>query len=122
MKVFYLIIVFNFIFTIFRAINSGYTVNLFSLVELPSFAYLKEKFYVKKIAVFGSILKEDFNSESDIDLYIEFEKPIGTMFIQLIDFLETILKRKVDVLTPGGLKTIRILEIKKKIEQSLKYV
>ena len=85
-------------------------------------SFFKENFHVKKIALFGSILKDDFKPDSDVDLYIEFEKPIGTRFIHLIDYLEKILGRKVDVLTPGGLKTIRILEIKNSIQQSLKYV
>lgn len=84
--------------------------------------YLKDNFHVKKIALFGSILKDEIVNESDIDLYIEFEKPIGTKFIHLIDYLENILGRKVDVITPGGLKTIRIVEIKNSIQKSLKYV
>ena len=66
-------------------------------------------------------MKNEFNPESDVDLYIEFDNPIGTKFIHLVNFLEEILKRKVDVLTSGGLKTIRILEVKDSIQQSLQY-
>ncbi len=59
---------------------------------------------VKKIALFGSYLKGTQKKTSDIDLLIEFSKPIS--LFELDDFERAIsrkLHRKVDLLTPASL-------------------
>ena len=57
--------------------------------------------YVRKIGLFGSVLKGDNTNESDIDLIVEFEegKKNYDNFIELAFFLENLLQRKVDLLT-----------------------
>ena len=84
--------------------------------------YLRKEYNIKRIAIFGSAIREDFNEESDIDLVVEFERPIGFKFLELCDFFETLFKRKVDIITSEGLKTIRIKEVKESIEGSMIYV
>ena len=61
--------------------------------------------HIKRLAFFGSVLRADFSGDSDVDVLIEFgegDTP-GLEFFGLADELETILGRKVDLLTPGFL-------------------
>ncbi len=94
------------------------------IVEIfrKEFPYLKDNFAVKKIGLFGSYARGLPKKDSDIDMVIDFEKPIGLKFIDLAEYLEKILRRKVDILTPAGIKGIRIKEISKDIKRSLSYV
>lgn len=60
---------------------------------------------VRRLAVFGSALRDDFRPESDLDLLVEFlpDVQIGFDFIRLQDELSILLNRKVDLNTPAGL-------------------
>ena len=70
--------------------------------ELPK---LKEKYTVKKMGVFGSFAKNSNKEGSDIDVLVEFSKPIGIFdFINLEMELEKLLGLKVDLATPKALK------------------
>jgi uncharacterized protein len=84
--------------------------------------YLREQFYVKRIGLFGSFATETATATSDVDLVIEFEQPIGLRFVDLCDYLEVCLGRKVDVLTLTGIATIRNQSIAESITRSLVYV
>ena len=53
---------------------------------------------------FGSLADENFTEENDIDLLVEFEKPIGWKFFSLELCLENILGRKTDLVTKNALK------------------
>jgi predicted nucleotidyltransferase len=87
--------------------------------ELP---YLKAIFGVKRIGIFGSFAKGIQKEESDLDLVIEFEKPIGLKFVELSDYIESKLGKKVDILTPAGIKSIRIKKVAEDIKKSIVYV
>ena len=65
---------------------------------------LYRDYAVKKIGVFGSISDETFTDESDIDLLIELEKPIGWKFFSLEIYLEEIFGCKIDLVTKNALK------------------
>lgn len=64
---------------------------------------IKEK-GVKKIGVFGSFLKKREASKSDIDILVEFEKISFDNYIDLLEFLEKLFKRKVDLVIEDDLK------------------
>lgn len=64
----------------------------------------REKYGVSKIAIFGSYAREENTEISDIDILVEFERPIGLKFVELANYLEEILGLKVDLLTPNALK------------------
>jgi hypothetical protein len=53
---------------------------------------------------------------------VEFQKPIGFKFVELAEYLESLLGRKVDVLTPAGIQGIRVAHIAADIEGSILYV
>ncbi len=82
------------------------------------------KFGVKRIGIFGSVARDEADENSDIDFVVEFYENRGGMedFVGIIDFLESIFGKKVDVLTPGGIENIRIKSIKNKIKRELEYV
>ena len=66
---------------------------------------LGEFYNVKRIGVFGSVVKGKQTRNSDIDILVEFSKPVGFFkFIELEDELSKILKRKVDLATKKALK------------------
>ena len=73
---------------------------------------------IQKLSLFGSVLRDDFTTESDVDILVEFNKPIGAEFIDLADELEKILALKVDLVSKRGLKERHL----KAIEKELLYV
>lgn len=68
---------------------------------------LEIKYKVKNIAIFGSFIRGEQNDESDIDILVEFREPVGLLFIHLADYLEEILRAKVDLVTPDAIKSNR---------------
>ena len=60
---------------------------------------------IRKLAIFGSILRDDFRPDSDVDVLVEFLPSIrvGLAFIRMQDELSAILGRKVDLHTPASL-------------------
>ena len=80
-------------------------------------------FGVKKIGIFGSILRNELHSESDIDFLVEFfpKKKNYKNYIKLAYYLEDNLYRKIDLLTKESLSPYigpRILEQVEYIEIS----
>lgn len=60
---------------------------------------------VKSIAVFGSAVRGEARPDSDIDVLVEFETPVGILaFLRLQHRLEELLGRRVDLVTPAALK------------------
>ena len=84
--------------------------------------YLRETFGLSQIGLFGSFACDRQTDESDIDLVMEFERSPGIMFVELADYMERVLKRKVDVLTVAGISSIRNKGITKSIQESIIYV
>jgi len=81
-------------------------------------ARLFAKYGLKSMAVFGSATRDDFRPDSDVDIMVEFEKPIGIEFIDLANELEVIVKRKVDLATRSAVRPWYM----ETIERDLKYV
>ncbi len=67
--------------------------------------FLKKEFNVKEIGVFGSYARGEARSKSDVDILVEFSKPIGWEFLDLKEYLEEILGITVDLVTVKALKT-----------------
>ncbi len=83
------------------------------------YGYLSSEFGVKRIGLFGSVSTGTETEKSDIDLLVEFNHPIGLHFINLVDYLQTVLGRKVDVVTKDGLENIRIKKVAENIRKTL---
>jgi len=79
------------------------------------------KHHIRKLSFFGSILREDFDTESDVDVLVEFERGHVPGFFRLFDMEEELSSllggRKVDLRTPEDLsryfrdEVIRISEV-----------
>ena len=79
---------------------------------------LAEKFHVSSIGYFGSYAKGQQTETSDLDLLVEFSRPVGWTFFTLEDFLEQSLGIKVDLATKNSLKE----RIKNTILNQVKYI
>jgi len=79
-----------------------------SETELAAIRAVCERRHVRNLYIFGSVLTEQFNSESDIDFLVELEdtepEDYADNYFDLCDDLESLLGRKVDVVT---LKSVR---------------
>ncbi|KAF5411514.1 MAG: hypothetical protein C5S38_09360 [Candidatus Methanophagaceae archaeon] len=81
------------------------------------------KFGVKRIGLFGSAVRGELKIESDIDILVEFEKE-GENFANLINlyfYLQDLLSKKIDLVTPESispylapyiLKEVKYIEVK----------
>ena len=60
---------------------------------------------IRKLALFGSVLREDFRPDSDVDVLVEFEpgQRVGLAFFGMQDELSELLGRTVDLHTPSFL-------------------
>lgn len=75
---------------------------LSKLTELKPTLY--RDYAVTEIGLFGSYSDNSNTEESDIDILIELEKPIGWRFFTLELFLEDVFKKKIDLVTKNALK------------------
>lgn len=88
------------------------SLNTILSIILKNKPALIKKYPIKNIGVFGSVARGDFNEKSDVDILVEFDKPVGIEFIDLAYELESILHQKVDLISRGGIKPkyFRIIE------------
>ncbi len=63
------------------------------------------KHHIRRLSLFGSVLRDDFGPESDVDVLVEFEPghTPGLAFFSMEEELSRIIGRKVDLNTPGFL-------------------
>ena len=61
--------------------------------------------HIRRLALFGSVLRDDFGPDSDVDILVEFEPGtrVGLRFFGMEQELSDLLGRKVDLNTPGFL-------------------
>ena len=73
-------------------------------IELPKekIADFCRRHHIRKLAVFGSALREDFRPDSDLDVLVEFDPDYtpGLAFFGMEQELSEVLGRKVDLNTP----------------------
>jgi hypothetical protein len=65
---------------------------------------------IKELSMFGSVLRSDFNSESDVDLLIEFKPDIRISLFDIVDLkneLEKLFGREVDIVSKNAIKRSR---------------
>ena len=88
-----------------------------------------ERYGVKRIGLFGSFARGAQKPKSDIDLVVEFDRErfgkdfrgLFDSYFQLAEYLEKLLGRKVDILTPAGVDSIRVKEVADEIKRSVAY-
>lgn len=66
---------------------------------------LRQNYGVKSLALFGSVARNEAHPDSDVDLLVEFDRPVGLFgLFALQDYLETLLGCPVDLGTQRSLK------------------
>ena len=79
---------------------------------------LHKEYAVKEIGLFGSFSDNSNTEESDIDILVELDRPIGWKFFTLELYLETVFGRKIDLVTKNALKD----QLKDNILNQVNYV
>jgi predicted nucleotidyltransferase len=79
------------------------------------------KYKVREIGLFGSFVRGEQEDGSDIDLIVDFEEPSIENLMGLSSFLENLFGKRVEILTPAGVDSIRINHIKEEIKGSIVY-
>jgi predicted nucleotidyltransferase len=77
-----------------------------SFEELTNFC---RRYQVRELALFGSMLRQDYRSDSDVDLLVSFEPAARVTFLTLARMqreLEALLGRTVDLVPKDGLKPV----------------
>ena len=49
---------------------------------------LVAQYHINSIGLFGSVVRDDFTSTSDVDIIVDFSQPIGIEFVDLADCIE----------------------------------
>ena len=78
-----------------------------TLIDGPSLVAICRRYGVKELSLFGSTARGEMRPDSDIDIMVEFEPGVRTGLIRfetLIEELESLAGRKVDLVTKRGLK------------------
>lgn len=66
---------------------------------------LQRRYGVSEIGVFGSVARGEEQTTSDVDILVSFANPVDLFtFLELKEYLETLLKREVDLVTEKALK------------------
>ena len=86
------------------------------------YPYLSSEFGIKRIGIFGSVANKADRHQSDIDLVVEFDRPIGLKFMSLAEYMEKLFGKKVDILTKDGIRNIRVKRVSTDIEKDIIYV
>ena len=76
---------------------------------------IKERFHVKRIGLFGSFARGDENETNDVDIMVEFEQQTFDNFMKLAFFLEDLLGKKVELVTPDSLSPYIVPYVKDEV-------
>ncbi len=79
---------------------------------------LANKYHVRSIGYFGSYATGQQTDQSDLDLLVEFSRPVGWEFFTLERFLEQSLELRVDLVTHNALKA----QIRDSILKQVRYI
>ncbi|MBI5154421.1 nucleotidyltransferase family protein [Candidatus Poribacteria bacterium] len=85
-------------------------------VPLGAIAEFCQLHRIRKLSLFGSILRDDFTPESDVDILVEFEPGTGIGLMGMVRLereLSGLLARKVDLRTAGDLSEYFVDEVLK---------
>jgi hypothetical protein len=66
---------------------------------------LRQRWPIRSLAIFGSVARDTASANSDLDVLVEFERPLGlSKFLALEDALSALVDRRVDLVTRDSLK------------------
>lgn len=80
--------------------------------------YLEDEFGIEQIGYFGSFANGDYSKDSDLDVLVSFKRKIGWKFFDLKDYLESVVGRKIDLVTENSIRK----QWKQTILNEVKYI
>ena len=99
---------------------SGKTLDEIRAVLQEHKDILQTRFHVRRIGIFGSYARGEHTPQSDVDIFVELEHPVGWEIVDLQQYLEQILGIRVDLLTAGAAR--RKPRLWQYIEEDIIYV
>ena len=81
---------------------------------------LSKRFYVSQIGLFGSYVRNEQTRTSDLDVLVDFRKPIGWDVVDLQEYLQELLGVKVDLVLKRGM--VRNKKLWELVKQEVIYV
>jgi hypothetical protein len=77
-----------------------------------------QRHHIRRMSLFGSVLRRDFSSESDVDVLVEFDPQHvpGLEFVRMREELSRLLGRTVDLRTPASLSPYFRAEVLREAE------
>lgn len=94
---------------------SIYTINEIADKVRP----IAEAYDIDNIYLFGSYARGEATKESDIDLYVEFSKPLGLRYCSFVSDIEDSLGKCVDIITEDALYNPAILQNNQQLIQRI---
>jgi len=76
--------------------------------QLPD---LSARYPIRRLALFGSVARNEHTPQSDIDILVEFSQPVGFQFFELAKDLENYLGQPVDLVSRNGIKPAYFAQI-----------
>jgi predicted nucleotidyltransferase len=82
-------------------------------ISLDAIASFCRRNHIRKLSLFGSVLRDDFRPDSDVDVLVEFEpgKAPGLKFFQIQRELSALFNRPVDLHTRASLSRLFVDEV-----------
>ena len=87
-------------------------------IPLEEIGALRDRHHIRRLRLCGSILRDDFRPERDVDILVEFEPGCvpGFGFVEVQEELSRILGRRVDLHTPASLSRYFVDQILREAE------
>lgn len=94
--------------------------SFYTIDEIADKVYpIAEAYKIDKIYLFGSYAIGEATEESDIDLYVEFSKPLGLRYCSFVSDIEESLGKCVDIITKDALYNPVTLQNNQKLIQRI---
>ena len=76
---------------------------------------LQRKYPISRLGVFGSYARGEAKENSDIDIAVELNGPMGLNFVEMADEIERLFGVKVDVVPKRSIKSVYLSSVEKDI-------
>jgi predicted nucleotidyltransferase len=89
-----------------REVEKGIMLRRNLMVSQDQVVAFCERYPIRKLSLFGSVLRDDFSPHSDVDVLVELIPDSGVTYLDLVamqDELTALMGRQVDLVTPGAL-------------------
>lgn len=94
--------------------------SIYTIDEIADKAHpIAEAYEIDKIYLFGSYARGEAAEESDIDLYVEFSKPLGLRYCSFVSDIGECLGKCVDIITKDALYNPATLQNNQQLIQSI---